>query len=466
MLRQAQHDEPSIAAPENLIRRSFSAGGLASSKKICTLYSGFWTLQKKLASRFSSLASFPYLRQRMNILQITNRFPWPLKDGGALGYFNFTKGYYQAGVNLTLASLNTEKHYIPFEEIPAHVREMADIRLCYIDNRVKPWKALLNLFTKKSYHIERFISKDFEVQLEQLCKEKQFDVVVFESIFVAPYLDIIRKNSKAICVLRQHNIEYLIWETLAKLETGTLKSWYLHLLSERLKNYELSMLNQFDGISAITEIDKNILLESGCQKPIEVFPFGIHIDKLVRNNSNVEMPSLFHLGSMDWMPNQEAMKWFIQQVWFDINERFPNLHFYLAGRNIPLSFFDFNNQNNIRVLGEIEDAIGFMNEKAIMIVPLFSGSGIRVKILEGMALGKCIISTDLGAQGIDAIDGEHIVKANSAEEFKSKIAYLVNNPSEILRIGNNAAKLACAQYDNHKIIARKLDFYRRLAPAR
>jgi glycosyltransferase involved in cell wall biosynthesis len=402
----------------------------------------------------------------MNILQITNRFPWPLKDGGALGYFNFTKGYYQAGVNLTLASLNTEKHYIRLEELPAHVKEMADIHLTYIDNRIKPWDAFLNLFTKKSYHVERFISKEFELQLEQLCKKKQFDVVVFESIFVAPYLDVIRKDSKAVCVLRQHNIEYMIWETLAQIETSTMRQWYLNLLSGRLKNYELSMLNQFDGISAITEIDKQILLTGGCNKPIEVFPFGIQIDKLIRNQSNIEMPSVFHLGSMDWMPNQEAMKWFIQQVWFDINESFPDLHFYLAGRNIPVSFFDFNNQNNIRVLGEIDDAIGFMNEKAIMIVPLFSGSGIRVKILEGMALGKCIISTDLGAQGIDAIDGEHILKANSAEEFKAKIQYLVTHPEEIIRIGNNAEKLAKAQYDNHKIIDRKLDFYKRLAEAK
>ncbi|OYU94539.1 MAG: glycosyl transferase family 4 [Bacteroidetes bacterium B1(2017)] len=399
----------------------------------------------------------------MNILQITNRFPWPLKDGGALGYFNFTKGYHQAGVNLTLASLNTEKHYITYDELPDHVKEMADIHLTYIDNTVKPWDAFVNLFSSKSYHVERFICKEFEDQLEQLCKTKHFDVVVFESIFVAPYLDIIRKNSKAVCVLRQHNIEYVIWETLAQIETGTLRKWYLHLLSQRLKKYELSMLNQFDGISAITEVDKQLLLAGGCKKPIEVFPFGIHIDKLIRNSSNVEMPSLFHLGSMDWMPNQEAMKWFIQQVWFDINESFPDLHFYLAGRNIPVSFFDFNNQNNIRVLGEIDDAIGFMNEKAIMIVPLFSGSGIRVKILEGMALGKCIISTDLGAQGIDAIDGEHILKANSAEEFKAKIAFLINNPQEIIRIGENAAKLACEKYDNHKIIARKLNFYERLA---
>jgi glycosyltransferase involved in cell wall biosynthesis len=176
------------------------------------------------------------------------------------------------------------------------------------------------------------------------------------------------------------------------------------------------------------------------------------------------MPSLFHLGSMDWLPNQEAMNWFIQEVWADVSQDYPTLHFYLAGRNFPVEFYDYNNQNNIRILGEIENAIEFMNEKAIMIVPLFSGSGIRVKIMEGMALGKCIVSTSLGAQGIEAIDGEHILIANNADEFRSKIDYLLKNESEIERIGNNAANLVRLRYDNKTLIQQKLDFYRQLTP--
>ncbi|MCF8255091.1 MAG: glycosyltransferase family 4 protein, partial [Bacteroidia bacterium] len=194
-----------------------------------------------------------------------------------------------------------------------------------------------------------------------------------------------------------------------------------------------------------------------------VFPFGIPTDTLLVNRENMEIPSVFHLGSMDWMPNQEAMKWFIQEVWDKVNLEFPSLPFYLAGRNIPDSFFAYNQQKNVHVLGEIEDAIEFMNQKAIMIVPLFSGSGIRVKILEGMALGKCIISTDLGAQGIDITDGENILIANTAEEFVKKISYLVAHPNEITRIGNNASSLAKEKYDNQKIIQKLLRFYSHLA---
>lgn len=395
----------------------------------------------------------------MNILQITPRFPWPLKDGGALCYYNYAKGYGQAGVDLTIASLNTSKHFIEYDDLPQHVKDLGEIHLTYIDNKIKPLQAFFNLFSDDSYHIQRFINEDFKKQLINICNEKTFDVIVFETIFVAPYLPIIKQYSKAKCILRQHNVEYQIWETLACNENNPIKKWYLYLLAKRLKKFETEQLNSFDGIAAITKNDAKVFEKSGCKKPIHVSPFGINLEKLIVDDSNLEMPSIFHIGSMDWMPNQEAMTWFINHVWYDMNFEFPELKFYLAGRNIPNSFFDYNNQNHIGVLGEIDDAIQFMNEKAIMVVPLFSGSGIRVKILEGMGLGKCIIATSLGAQGIEAVNGEHILIAETAEEFKSHIRNLIDNPSEIIRIGKNALRLVKEKYDNKKIVADTLKFY-------
>lgn len=399
----------------------------------------------------------------MKILQIFNRFPWPLKDGGAIANFYESKGYKEAGVKLTMAALNTSKHFIVVAELPDEVKNLADIHLTYIDNRIKPKEAFLNLFKDSSYHVERFICEDFETQLANICSKETFDVVVFESVFVAPYLPIIRANSKAVCVLRQHNIEYKIWENLAANCTNAIKRSYLRLLARRLKKYEVSVLNSFDGITVFTQTDLNMLRADNCQIPVGVFPFGIDTDALIINQENLEMPSVFHLGSMDWLPNQEAMTWFIQEVWYDVSARFPSLHFYLAGRNIPVDFFDYNNQNNIRVLGEVENAHELMNNKAIMIVPLFSGSGIRIKILEGMALGKCIVATHLGAQGIEAKAGEEILFANTADEFKSQIAYLIENPTEITRIGNNAKDLVRTKYNNSLLIQQKLNFYQQLA---
>jgi len=399
----------------------------------------------------------------MRILQIFNRFPWPLKDGGAIANYNESKGYINAGVELCMASLNTSKHFVTVEDLPGDLKNNAEIHLSYIDNRIKPKDAFLNLFKNTSYHVDRFISKDFEQLLIEICATHTFDVVVFESVFVAPYLPVVRAHSKATCVLRQHNIEYKIWENLADNCTNILKRSYLRLLASRLKKYELSVLNSFDGITVFTQTDLDMLKADKCTIPVGIFPFGIDTDALISKQDNIEMPSLFHLGSMDWLPNQEAMIWFIQEVWFDVSVKYPDLHFYLAGRNIPMHFFDYNNQNNMRVLGEVENAHELMNNKAIMIVPLFSGSGIRVKILEGMALGKCIISTHLGAQGIDAVAGEEILFANSAEAFKSQIQFLMEHPNEIIRIGNNAQELVRTKYNNALLIQQKLQFYTQIS---
>ncbi len=394
----------------------------------------------------------------MKILQIINRVPWPLKDGGALGYFNYIKGYHDAGCDVTIAALNTSKHFVNMDELPEEVKKMADWRTSYIDNKVKPLDAFLNLFSNQSYNIQRFISKQFEELLTQLLHEKQFDVIVFEGLFVAPYLDIVSKNSNALMVLRQHNVEYKIWETLAQNESNPIKKCYLNLLTKRLKNYEINALNQFDALTTVTQNDLNDFENMGCTKPIFSSSTGMDISRLKVNHTHIEVPSVFHIGSMEWLPNQEAMLWFIKNVWNKILEKYPNLKFYIAGRGMPDSFKQMHIKNVV-MLGEVEDAIMFMQSKQIMMVPLFAGSGIRIKILEGMALGKTIISTSLGAQGIEVEDGKHLLIANTENEFINAIEKLILNPQLAIDLGKNAHALVDEKYDNTKVIARMLNFY-------
>jgi glycosyltransferase involved in cell wall biosynthesis len=395
----------------------------------------------------------------MKILQLMNRFPWPLKDGGALGYFNFLKGYHDTGCELTAAILNTSKHFVDFDSLPDEVKKMADYRLSYIDNKIKPIDALVNLlFSKESYHVSRFISKEFELLIEKLCKEKQFDIIVFESIFMAPYLPIIRKFSNAKCILRAHNVEFEIWSTLAEIEQNIFKKKYLEILSKRLMKFEISQLNLFDGLTTVTEKDALKLKSLGYNKTWHVAPTGMDISRLMPNFKQSEPYTLLHLGSMDWMPNQEAVKWFIKEVWPQLKLNFPDLKFYVAGRNMPSQFFSFSG-NGIEILGEVDDAITLMKSKSIMIIPLFSGSGIRVKILEGLALGKCMVSTELGYTGIDVIPGESIFKAENANEFVNQISYLLNTPEKIEQTGINARKLIEEKYESSKVMSDLISYY-------
>ncbi len=394
----------------------------------------------------------------MRILQIMHRVPWPLKDGGALGFYNYTKGYHHAGVDVTVCALNTNKHHVNMDTLPQEVKSLADWRTSDIQTDVRVLPAFLNLFSGSSYNIDRFYSVAFEKLIQKTLNEKEFDVVVFEGIFVAPYLALVRLHSKAICVLREHNVEYRIWETLAQNSKQFLKRTYLNLLSRRMKKVELGYLNRFDALTTVTEEDAAQFKKEGCSRPVFVSPFGIDMERLIPNHANLETGSVFHLGSMEWQPNQQAMEWFLQDVWSKVTEAFPLAHLYLAGRGMPDSFNRYKS-SSISIVGEVENAVSFMQQKQIMVVPLFAGSGIRVKILEGMALGKAIVSTPLGAQGIAVNNGEHLLLAQNAEEFASAIVSLLRNPQKLQSMQLAAQKLAKDFYDNTKVIERVLSFY-------
>lgn len=392
----------------------------------------------------------------MRILQILNRVPWPLKDGGSIGYYNFIKGYHDAGCEVTVAALNTSKHYV--ETLPDDLTGIAAWHTVEIDNRIKPVRALLNLFGSSSYNIERFISRKFERMLGNLLQKQTFDVIIIESLFMAPYIDVIRNNSNALLVLRQHNVEHLIWQTLADTAHHPLKKWYLNLLAKRLLKFEQQQLNKVDLITTVTEDDATVFREMGCIKPIKPFPLGIMIARGNKPHAAPEIPSVFHIGSMEWLPNQEAVRWFIEEVWQVASSQYPSLSFYVAGRGMPESFKKLEG-GNLHMIGEVDDAAEFMQQKQIMIVPLFSGSGIRVKILEAMAQGKAIISTTLGAQGIAYEKGKHLLIADNSQEFIKAIDLLVMNPQLAGALGDNARQLIDQQYDNTKVIAGVLSFY-------
>ncbi|MFV0266997.1 MAG: glycosyltransferase family 4 protein, partial [Draconibacterium sp.] len=173
-----------------------------------------------------------------------------------------------------------------------------------------------------------------------------------------------------------------------------------------------------------------------------------------------EYPSLFHIGSMEWGPNQEGLLWFVRNCWPAIHQKYPDLKFYVAGRNAPAWMAKKFDQPNVQFLGEIADAYEFMNSKAIMVVPLFSGSGMRVKIIEGMALGKSIVSTPIGVEGIEVEKNRHILIAETAEQFVDAVSELVDNKELFENIGRNAIGFIHEKFDNLAAASKLIDFYK------
>jgi len=395
----------------------------------------------------------------MRILQLCNRVPYPPRDGGAIAMLNMVKGFQDLGHELYLLCLNTKKHHVISSDLPQLFSKLASFKAIDIDTHVKPLPAFLNLlFSRKSYHVSRFYSKEFENELIKTLKSHDFDIVHIEGLHICIYLDIIRKNTKAKICLRAHNLEYLIWERLAEKERNPIKKFYLNTLVGRLLNFEIQTIGEIDALLPITEADAKVFREINGQVIIFVSPTGLDFNEYKIIKGKQEWPGLFHLGALDWMPNVQGVQWFLSDVWPMVHKEFPKLKFYIAGRNTPEWLFQLK-AVGVEVLGEIDNAIDFMNSKSIMVVPLLSGSGMRIKIIEGMALAKTIVSTTIGAEGIHYTNQENIIIADEAEALFFALKKCINGREFSNRIGKNARQLAEKEYNNMSLVEKLVGFY-------
>jgi len=392
----------------------------------------------------------------MRILQLCKKFPYPIKDGEVIAITNLARAFKELNAEVHLLCINTPKHFFDKTQLPESFNFYETIQSVSVDTDLKPQQAFLNLFSSKSYHIDRFVSPDFSKKIKETLEKIQPDVVQLETLFLAPYVDLIRKYSNAKIVMRAHNVEHEIWTRITNNTSAVLKRKYLAYLTRKLKKFELDHLNKYDLLIPITKKDLTTFQELGFKGDHQVTPIGIDHQHYQLDPIKTTRPlSISFIGSLDWVPNLEGMDWFIKNAWPKIRATFPDLTLHLAGRNTPNHLYELAPQKVI-VHGEVPDAQKFINQHPIMIVPLLSGSGMRVKILEGMALGRVVITTSIGLEGIEAKHEKEVLIANSAEEWFECLKFCQENPTRLSEIGAAARKLIQTSYDNLEIGQRLL----------
>jgi glycosyltransferase involved in cell wall biosynthesis len=399
----------------------------------------------------------------MKILQLTNKIPYPPKDGGAIATLNISLGLHSLGHEITLLGMNTSKHYTNLDELPDTLKDNIDIRDVKVDTEICHRAMLKNLFfSRLPYNAVRFFNEDFAQSLTKLLQEKEFDVIQLEGLYMSWYIKTIREHSKALISLRAHNIEHEIWERTAAQERSLFKRFYFRELSRRIKRFKMSIMNSYDLLLPITKRDASKYFELGNTRPAFVVPAGYDVSHLNTQSNTVSFPDVFFIGTLDWFPNQEGVVWFLEKVWDNLVATNPGLRFHVAGRNAPLWLEKLLlSKEGVVYHGEIDDAHTFIRDHAIMIAPLFSGSGMRVKVIEGMALGKTIVTTTIGAEGIPVTDGENILIEDDPAYFASKVNILIKNKELFDEIGHNATQFVGDNFDNHKISASLADFYQK-----
>jgi glycosyltransferase involved in cell wall biosynthesis len=373
-----------------------------------------------------------------------------------------SKGLLGAGHSVKVLCISTPKQPLELQAVPAELMEQTRMEGVFVDTSLNIVDAFTDLITADNYNISRFFSPDMDIRLIRLLTEETFDIVQLESLFMTPYIPTLRRYSKARIVLRSHNLEHVIQQRIAIGERNFLKRPYRQFLAKQLERYEMEVLDRVDGVAAISPADAEHFLGHGSSTPIVPIPFGVDLkDYPVPEEKAVATPVFFHLGSMDWQPNEEGIRWLLNSVWPRVIKKRPQARLDLAGNKMPKDLID-RDIPGVMIQGRVRDAVAYMQKRQVMLVPLFSAGGMRVKIIEGMAMGRTIISTPIGAEGINYTDGKDVLLARTATEFVERILGLIDRPESVRAIGLAAHALVRDQYAEESIARDLIAFYQRL----
>jgi glycosyltransferase involved in cell wall biosynthesis len=387
------------------------------------------------------------------VLILAHKPPYPKNDGGCIAISQMIETLLNSEVNVHFLGMETKKH--PSKNPITHTK--LNYKTVKVNTEINSGGALRNLLSKSSYFTSRFSQVKFEKELVKILQSQRFDLVIFESLFVSSYINTVREYSNAKTVYRSHNIEHEIWESHLLTERNPLRKTYLNVQIKRLKKEELAFWNTVDSIASISKKDSEYI-NLHTRKPISTIGLYCNDDFLTEKEQNDKV-DFFHLGAMDWQPNHQAISWLLENVWGVFQQKNTAAELHIAGRGMSDKLI------NTKLPGltnhrEVVDAVKFISDHKVMLVPLFSGSGIRVKIIEGMALGKCIISTTIGCEGINVTHLENILIANTKEEFIEQMHYCLNKPNSIAEIGANARRFAISNFSKSEIIDQLKSLFR------
>lgn len=398
---------------------------------------------------------------KMKILLLCNKSPWPPKDGGAAATLSTIKGLMKLNATITVLSFNTMKHFADSSQIPPEYSKKVEFHFVNIDTTIKPLKLIKNLvFSDRPYNIERFESSEFEQKLSDLL-ENNYDIVQPEGLTFIHYLPLIRNRTRAKVVFRPHNVESSIWSQLAEKENNPLRKFYFRILSERIRKVESEIINDFDGVAAITSVDLEWFRSNGLLKPSIALTPGVEIHIPIKSQI-VNNSTIFFIGSLDWLPNINGLKWFVTKVWPLILEAVPGVRFSIAGRNATGNILKFLKRANLPFSGEVPSSSDFMVDKSVMVVPLFSSSGIRMRIIEGMSFGKSIVTTYRGAEGLAYEDKRDLFIADTREDFADRVIELLKDIQLLEQTGINAVENVRKNYNILASARNLLKFYSEL----
>ena len=371
----------------------------------------------------------------MNILLLTPYLPYPPHSGGSIRTFNLIK-LISKYHNVSLLSLvqKDETNYI------SDLKKYCNVySLPLKSTKYGRLKSLLsaNPYVTMSKHF----STENEKELHRIINNNDFSIIQVESLLMYAYV----KNFKVIPkVLDAHNIESdILYRTaLSKLDFRSVLNFVDYLKNIK---YEQNAVQNFDACLAVSENDYKRLSNMGATK-LMTLPNCVDLDYFYPNERKDYNPKIVFTGLMNWHPNIDAIEFFCKETYPVLKKRIPEIKFYVVGRDPNKTIQKLDKCDDIFVTGEVADVRPFISNSDICIVPLRIGGGTRLKILEYFAMEKPVISTSIGAEGLDVENGKHLIIEDKISKFPDRILELLNDPEYARFLAKNGRKLVEEKY--------------------
>ncbi len=379
----------------------------------------------------------------MKILFLSPTVPFPLTDGGRIRVFNLLKQIAEKS-DVTLLALETQ----PTDAEGVTELQQLGIQVHLVPNaptlpRVS-FGTLANAFRKRQpITVARYDLPVYRRKFRELVATENFDLVHYEMFHTAQF----RTEADLPSVISQQNVDSAIWRRLCGETANPFYKFAYWTQQLAFQRYERVLSPKFDAVTCTSDIDAAVFQRHCAADTIEIIPNGVDVTHYQPDFTSEAPAHLIYIGSMDWYPNEDAVAFFADEVLPGIQDKVRDVQFSIVGGNPSARVQKLAEREGVVVTGRVPEIKPYFAEATVFVVPLRIGSGTRLKILEALAMGKAIVSTSVGAEGLDLKDGEEILIADEPTAFADAVTRFLTDASLRRTVGENGRARVEQDYD-------------------
>jgi sugar transferase (PEP-CTERM/EpsH1 system associated) len=378
-------------------------------------------------------------RDDLHVLVISARLPFPPRWGFATRVYHLTRQLARRhDVTLvTYAGAGDGEHV-------ERLRQEFGVETVTREHPTRLQKRamqLRSLASRVPYDSRATYTKQMQQLIDRVAAERRVDVVQLESTLLSLY----RLPPGARVIVDEHNVDYEYYERMRENERSLLRRAYYRLEELRFRRFEQRCWRDVDGCVMTSEREAQIVRAVAPGTPTIGVPNGVDVEYFRPSDEPVEPRTLVFNGTLDYRPNLDGAEFLVKQVLPRVHERYPDVRVVLVGRGSQSDLDSFRGPG-VEATGEVPDVRPYLARAAVVTVPIRMGSGTRLKVVEGLAMGKGMVSTALGSEGVDVRDGEHLLIADSAEDFAAAIVRLFEDPARAEQLGRSGREKMVREY--------------------